>query len=119
MNDWNMYDPFRADQQLPQQTQQMPQMMPGDCGCGMPMGPMWPMGQMVPQQMQPMPMPQMMPQQMQPMPMPQMMPQQMQPMPMPQMMPQQMQPMPMPQMMPDGCGAPMWPPMPMPYGPQR
>lgn len=93
MNDWNMYDPFRADQQMPQQTQQMPQMMPGDCGCGMPMGPMWPMGQMMPQQMQPMPMP--------------------------QMMPQQMQPMPMPQMMPDGCGAPMWPPMPMPYGPQR
>lgn len=61
MNDWNMYDPFRADQQMPQQTQQMPQMMPGDCGCGMPMGPMWPMGQMMPQQMQPMPMPQMMP----------------------------------------------------------
>ncbi|MGG3841919.1 hypothetical protein [Anoxybacillus kestanbolensis] len=38
MNDWNMYDPFRLDEQMmPQQMpQQMPQMMPG-----MPM-PYWP-----------------------------------------------------------------------------
>ena len=59
MNDWNMYEDFRTDQQMmPQQAQPMPQMMPGDCGCGTPVGPMWPQ---MPFPQMPQQMPQMMP----------------------------------------------------------
>ncbi|WP_163150117.1 hypothetical protein [Anoxybacillus sp. MB8] len=46
MNDWNMYEDFRLDQQMmpqtmpmPQMPQQMPQMMPGPMWPYMPYGP--------------------------------------------------------------------------------